>query len=266
VDSLLHPLAAKIRGLLERAGSERNQILIDDEDNILQALEARVAIDSVFFSVADVSERLRRRLPSSVPIHEIAPRTCKKIFENDKISRAFAIAARPRPLRLEDLLATPRDVVAVDNLSISGNLGAIIRTSLALGAGGLVLLDGPVDLYDRRVIRASRGYLFSLPAVSVSADELLRACELCRRPVLVTAPDGDTPVDQLASLPDGLVIVFGSEKAGCSRELAEAATWRVRIPMSSTVESLNVSAAAAITLFSRRLEGGSVVLDLPDAL
>jgi 23S rRNA (adenosine1067-2'-O)-methyltransferase len=257
VDNLLHPLAVMIRGLLEHATRRRDRILIDDEENLLQALDAGVTIDSVFFSGESVvSERLLGRLPVSVPVHEIAPRTCKKIFEKDRVSRVFAVALRPTMLGLESLLATPGDIMVVDNLSISGNLGAIIRTSVALGAGGMVLLEGPLDLYDRRVIRASRGYLFSLRAAIATADELIRACELRRRAILVMTPDGDTPVDQLGSLPGALAIVFGGEKEGCSPALAEAATWRVRIPMNPVVESLNVSAAAAITLFSRRRAGG----------
>ena len=257
VDNLLHPLAVMVRELLARAGSERDRIVIDDEDNVLQALAAGLTIDTVFFSGdGAISEKLLQRLPASVPIHEIAPRTCKKIFEKERSSRVFAVAARPAALPLERLLETPRDIVMVDNLSISGNLGAIIRTSLALGAGGLVLLDGPLDLYDRRVIRASRGYLFSLPMASATADALLAACKRRSRPVLVMTPDGDTPVDRLAGLPGPLAIALGSEKAGCSQALVEAATWRVNIPMSPAVESLNVSAAAAITLFSRRPAGG----------
>lgn len=253
VDHLLHPLAVMIRGLLERAG---DRILVDDEENILQALDAGVAIDSVFFAGENVlTERLLQRLPAGVPVHEIAPRTSKKIFEKDRISRVFAVAARPAMLPLERLLETPRDVVVVDNVSISGNLGAIIRTSLALGAGGLALVEGQLDFYDRRVIRASRGYLFSLPVAMATADALIRACERGRRGLVVMDPDGDTPVDQLTTLPGALAIVFGGEKAGCSPAIAAAATWRARIPMNPAVESLNVSAAAAITLFSRRARG-----------
>ncbi len=48
-----------------------------------------------------------------------------------------------------------------------------------------------------------------------------------------------------------LVIVFGSEKTGCSQALMDAATFRVQIPTNSKVKSLNVSTAAAIMLYSR---------------
>ena len=58
-------------------------------------------------------------------------------------------------------------------------------------------------------------------------------------------------VDVVAKIPERLLIVFGSEKTGSSPEIEQAATLRVRIPIDERVESLNVSAAAGITLYNR---------------
>jgi tRNA G18 (ribose-2'-O)-methylase SpoU len=62
--------------------------------------------------------------------------------------------------------------------------------------------------------------------------------------------EAEKTVDEITSLPQRLLIAFGSEKEGCSPELEAAATLQVRIPI-QTVESLNVSAAAGITLYQR---------------
>ena len=98
IDSLLHPLAHPIRQLLTRTGrQELNEILIDDEENILQALEAGVEIESVYYAGDEViSDALRKNLTAGATIHEVAKRTTKKLFENDKISRIFAIAETPK--------------------------------------------------------------------------------------------------------------------------------------------------------------------------
>lgn len=194
-------------------------------------------------------------MPPHVTIHEVAKRTCKKLFENDKVSRIFAIAEAPAPKTLDSLLATKRDIIVLDRVSISGNVGAIIRTSLAMGAGGMVLLDGDaVDIYDRRLIRASRGYVFALSVVTATTEAFLCFRAAHALPLLVTMPHAaaDVRVDEIAALPQPLAIVFGGEKDGCSQALMDAASSRVEIPISSTVESLNVSAAAAITLYARR--------------
>ncbi len=254
VDSLLHPLAILIRQVLTRPGSiERNLILIDDEENIMQALDAGIEIHSLYYSGGEMfSPGLIRKLPPDVNIHEVAKRTCKKLFENDKISRVFAIAHTPTPCRLDSLLETSCDIVALEDLTISGNIGAIIRTSLAFGAGAIVLLNAQLaDIYDRRLIRASRGHVFSLPIVTATTEEFIHFCQQHKIPILVMAAQADRGIQEIASLAGRLVIVFGSEKDGCSETLVNAAMFQVQIPTDTKVESLNVSTAAGIMLYSR---------------
>ena len=254
IDSLNHPLAGPIRKLLHRDGRrEFDQILIDDEENILQALDAGVEVESVYFAGDEViSDTLRNKLTPGATIHEIAKRTTKKIFENDKMSRIFAIAETPKPKGLELLKTIKKDIVVLEDLSISGNIGNIIRTSLALDLGGMILLNmDPLDLYDRRLIRASRGYMFTLPIMTASTKDFIDYCKTNNETLLVTAMEADKNVDEIASIPDRVLIVFGSEKEGCTPEIEQAATTKVRIPINPKVESLNVSAAAGITLFNR---------------
>jgi tRNA G18 (ribose-2'-O)-methylase SpoU len=254
VDSLNHPLAGPIRKLLTREGRrELNQILIDDEENILQALEAGIEIESAYFSGDDVlSETLRKNLTAGATIHEVARRTTKKLFENDKLSRVFAIAETPKPIGLEALKDIKKDVVVLEDLSISGNIGNITRTSLALGVGGILLLNmDPLDIYDRRLIRASRGFVFALPIMTASTSQLLEYCKQNIETLLVTSATAKQTVDEISSIPERLLIVFGTEKAGCSPEIEAAARLKVRIPINPQVESLNVSAAAGITLYNR---------------
>ena len=254
IDSLNHPLASPIRKLLHRDGRrEFSQILIDDEENILQALDAGVEVESVYFAGDEViSDTLREKLTPGATIHEVAKRTTKKIFENDKMSRIFAIAETPKPIGLEVLKTIKKDIVVLEDLSISGNIGNIIRTSLALDLGGMILLNmDPVDLYDRRLIRASRGYMFSLPIMTASTTDFINYCKTNNETMLVTAMAAEKSVEEIASIPERLLIVFGSEKEGCTPEIEAAATMQVRIPISKKVESLNVSAAAGITLFNR---------------
>ncbi len=254
IDSLNHPLAGPIRKLLHRDGRrEFNQILIDDEENILQALDAGVEVESVYFAGDEViSDELRNKLTPGATIHEVAKRTTKKIFENDKLSRIFAIAETPKPKGLEMLKTITKDIVVLEDLTISGNIGNIIRTSLALDLGGMILLNmDPLDLYDRRLIRASRGFMFTLPIMTASTQDFIHYCKTNNETLLVTAMEAEKSVEEIASIPERLLIVFGSEKEGCTPEIVSAATMKMRIPINAKVESLNVSAAAGITLFNR---------------
>ena len=254
VDSLLHPQAILIRQLLTRTGRiELSRILIDDEENILQALDSGVEVESVYYAGDEiVSEELKKKLSPNVKIYEVAKRTTKKIFENDKITRIFAIAKTPKPLGLESITKIQRDIVVLEDVSISGNIGAITRTSLALGVGGIVLLNTEhVDIYDRRLIRASRGYVFALPVIATTTDAFIKFARQNSLQVLVTNAHAEKLVQDISTIPQQLMIAFGSEKDGCSQALTDAATLQVRIPLDPRVESLNVSAAAGITLYSR---------------
>ncbi|MDQ3399338.1 MAG: RNA methyltransferase, partial [Deinococcota bacterium] len=194
---------------------------------------------------------LRRALPAEATIHEVATRTSKKLFATSKLSRIFAVAQAPRAAGLRDLATLQQDIVVLENLGISGNIGAIIRTAVALGVGGVVLLDSDTEVYDRRLIRASRGQVFSLPVVKATQEELLAFCRQHGWKLLVTDPQASYLVHDIASLQGRLAIVFGNEKKGCSGALLKAASLQIKIPTDPLVESLNVSAAAAITLFHR---------------
>lgn len=254
VDSLLHPQAILIRQLLTRTGRiELSRILIDDEENILQAIDSGVELESVYYAGDEiVSDELKKKLSPKVNIYEVAKRTTKKIFENDKITRIFAIAKTPKPIGLDAIKNIQRDMVVLEDVSISGNIGAITRTSLALGVGGIVLLNTEhPDIYDRRLIRASRGYVFVLPVIATTTEEFIQFAKQNNLQVLVTNAHAEKLVQDIASLPQRLMIVFGSEKDGCSQAITDAATLQVRIPIDPRVESLNVSAAAGITLYSR---------------
>jgi len=254
VDSLLHPQALVIRQLLTRPGRiELNKILIDDEENILQAVDAGVEIESVYYAGDEiVSDSLKKKLAPKVKVFEVAKRTTKKLFENDKITRIFAIAKTPQAIGLEAITNIQRDVVVLEDVSISGNIGAITRTSLALGVGGIVLLNTEhVDIYDRRLIRASRGYVFALPVIASTTEAFIQFAKQNHLQMLVTNAHAEKLVHEISSIPQRLMIVFGSEKEGCSQAITDAATLQVRIPIDPRVESLNVSAAAGITLYSR---------------
>ena len=109
----------------------------------------------------------------------------------------------------------------------------------------------PLDIFDRRLIRASRGYVFSLPIMTASTSQLIEYCKQNNQSLLVTSATAEQTVDEIANIPKRLLIVFGSERTGSSPEIEQAATLKVRIPINEKVESLNVSAAAGITLYNR---------------
>jgi len=253
IDTVVHPLAVRIKELLTREGRfAAGLFIIDDDENIAQAIRGGVMLDSVYYAGEDrLSERTLRMLSPDVPVHEVAPRTCKKIFEKDRFSRVFALATTPPEPELGDLPSG--DILILDGLAISGNIGSIIRSSLALGAAGLVLVNcDQVDRYDRRLIRASRGYIFSLPLVEALEEEVVEFLGERGVPLAVMDATAEAGIESLRLLATPAAIVLGSEKSGASAWLTDVAAHRISIPMTGGVESLNVSTTAGIVLFTRR--------------
>lgn len=249
IDSLQHPQARLIQDLLRPAGRrEWGLFLIDDEQNIRQYLQAGRPLRGLFSTDWD-------SLPPDLRAwdcerYTLSWRTAKKIFEVERSSRTFAVAPLMPPLTPEEVLNAPGDVVVLDQLALAGNAGAIIRTSLALGAAGVILI-GDHDLTDRRLIRASRGYLFRLPVAVTERTRFRDSLRQTERILSAACADGHLDVATWASRAGARLILLGSERYGPGEDLLGQATERVRIPMDGRVESLNVSVAAGILLFAR---------------
>lgn len=254
IDSLNHPLAAYLRNLLNReTRAQTQEIIIDDIENIEQALQAGIILKKWFVSSLnfEIPSAISQHL-ANIPGYEIAPRTCKKIFEKDKMARLFAIADIPSLASSIQNFSTQKDIVVLDGVSISGNVGAIIRTATALNAGGVIVLNAQtIDIYDRRIIRASRGYIFSIPVITATLDEFLAFCKREQFKTLVATAHAQESIDTALATKEKLAIILGSEKEGESQELSSHIDVRASIPMNSMVESLNVSVAASIILYMR---------------
>lgn len=148
----------------------------------------------------------------------------------------------------EELMACER-VVLLHGVQDPGNVGAVIRSAHAFGAG-VALSRGCADLYNPKTVRATMGSLFHAP-VSRELDslEFLREADSAGFTAVAAVPGGgDTP----RSLPDGrLVIVVGAEGAGLPEEFVEASRARVTIP--SRAASLNAAIAASILLYEANM-------------
>ena len=151
----------------------------------------------------------------------------------------------------------PRDnplILVFDRPSSHGNLGTILRSCEALKADGLVITGHAVDLYDPKVIRASMGTFFAVPAVRLPSQNELTAwfSELRQRypgfQIVGTSSKGTMLLEESElSLPTALLI--GNETWGLSAAYKELCDKIARIPMYGNITSFNVSCAASIMLY-----------------
>lgn len=138
--------------------------------------------------------------------------------------------------------------VILENIQDPGNIGTILRTVAAVGIQQVALSPGCASPWSPKALRAGMGAQFRL-SIYEEAD-LARTLSELRLPVYATilAPHATSLYD--ANIQGPVVWLFGNEGQGISEALAGLATERIYIPQAaSSVESLNVSAAAAVCLY-----------------
>jgi TrmH family RNA methyltransferase len=253
IDSAHHPDARRVTDVLRGPAGAGRTFLIDDEENIVQAVRGGIRLDGLYLTDDAPPAHEMMRAAQGTPVHVISARVGKELFGVEKRSRVFALARTPRPPALADVTHRPGPIVVLDGVRLAGNIGAIIRTACALDAAGVVLVDsGLTSALDRRLIRASRGHVFSLPVVLAGRRAVRGYLQEQGVGIATLTARASTPLSAIGELPDRIGLLLGSERAGASDDLDSLATHRYFIPMSAEVESLNVSVAAAIALYAHR--------------
>jgi len=173
------------------------------------------------------------------------------------------VPANPEP---REALTGARLAVATLDVSDPGNLGTIVRTADAAGAGAVLIGRGSVELYAPKVIRAAAGSHFHLPcARGVEPEEIVAAAHAAGMQVLAAdgAGEWDLPVlvnaahearilgvpPECPDLRDPVLWILGNEARGFAGRRIEGIDARVAIPIYGRAESLNVSMACAVTAY-----------------
>ncbi|MEP6629572.1 MAG: RNA methyltransferase [Lapillicoccus sp.] len=187
-----------------------------------------------------------------VPVQRVDAERVKKLAGNGRQDQGvFADVVAPRMRPLADAVDDPtlRRVVVLDGLTTPANVGMVIRTATAAGIDGIVVPRRGVASIDPMVVKASAGVAFRAPILkcgtAAEAATMLRVAGFHLVGLSADAPQ--TIFD--APWPDHVAIVLGSESTGHSPDVADQMTSWASIPMAGGVESLNVSAAAAVVCF-----------------
>jgi len=144
------------------------------------------------------------------------------------------------------LPVSPSLLVIVDNLRDPGNLGTLLRTSLAADADALLLSPGSVDPYSPKVLRSAMGAHFKLPVRALDWPGIAEASRGVSL-LLADMKNGSSLWETNLKRPVG--IILGSEAHGPGEQARKLADQTIHIPMSAKIESLNAAVAGAVLLF-----------------
>jgi tRNA G18 (ribose-2'-O)-methylase SpoU len=186
----------------------------------------------------------------TAPVYVCDQRTLNGVTGFNFHRGCLAIATRPTSPALTAFAAASR-LLALEGVGNPDNVGGLFRTAAAFGVDGILLDPRSGDPLYRKAIRTSMGAALSLPWLRLPSwpSDLSWFRSRGFRLVALTPRSDATPIHAF-SAPAGarLLVLVGSEGEGLSGAALAAADERIRIPIASGVDSLNVIVAAGVML------------------
>ena len=218
---------------------------------IEEAVRSGVRFKAVLFS--ESGEKLAGRLLPQIGSHVETLVLPDKLFAgmvDSETPQGVAALVHYKQTSVVDVLerAASGPVVVLAGLQDPGNLGTIVRSAEAFGAGGILLGEWTVSPFNPKVVRGTAGSIFRLPIARGKTVEILS--ELGSRGVRVVATSSHKGVllpEANLALP--MAVLVGGEGTGVSKDLLGKADEVIAIPHNPQVESLNAGVAASIVLY-----------------
>lgn len=254
MDKAKKPQIKKIKELLRNKKAR-------DEEGVFVAEGAKIVTDiiakgkvpeAVFFSSKVIGAPSSRRiedlcLESGTKTFRIPAPEFEKVSSLRSSQGVLGVVKKPSypGSNIGDL------VILCDGIQDPGNLGSIIRLSAAFGVHSLVMYKETADIFNPKVVRSSSGAVVDVPAYFLDIGGI-RRLKAGGYSVIGAAAGRGRSLSSCADLvPEGpVMIAFGSEGRGLSKEIEKEVDRFFHISIDEKVESLNVTAAAAIVLYA----------------
>lgn len=194
-------------------------------------------------------------LAGDAPVFVVSDEVAEEVTGYAVHRGALAAMHRPVAAPVSDIVADARLVLVLEDIVDHTNVGAAFRAAAGLGADAVLVSERCADPLYRRSVRVSMGTVFQVPWTRLpawpEAAPLLREAGL--HLAALALAEGAVPLDEFAAArPDRVALLMGTEGDGLSRRALAVADSVVTIPMAGGVDSLNVAAAAAVSLWALR--------------
>jgi len=232
------------------AGDDPDLVLLDGAHLLAEALDAGVPIALV---LTDGREQrlVARARKAGATVYEGTTGVLEAASPVRSPSGVVTLA-HWRTTRIVDAMAAPdAGCLGLVGVQDPGNVGSAIRAADALGATGVLILDGTADPRAWKTLRGSMGSVFHLPVGLGKTAEALADAKHAGLAVIAAVAQNGTPLTEVDLRGPALILV-GSEGAGLPAAIVDRADARVTIPMRGGVDSLNVAVTSAVLLYEAR--------------
>ena len=254
ISSTDNPIYRRLKQLATspRACRDAHRTLIEGVHLLQAALDGNVKIHTLVLRGAEQSAEALALLPraevqSKAKLLEFAPTLYDAISPVEHGAGVLAeieFETPPWPKQIVD------DAIYLDNVQDPGNVGALLRTAAAAGVRHAIGGHGCAFFWSPKVMRAAMGAHFVLELHEQITPQVMR--DAFAGEILAADATGGEGLFAADWGSNATVWLFGGEGQGLAADTLLAANRRLRIPIDSRVESLNVSAAAAVCLFEQK--------------
>ena len=235
-----------------RHRQKQGRILIEGRRELNRAVAVGVNILELF-----VCEPPDEELPEcDAEIISVSKPVFEKLSFGSRGEGILGVAEMPRPKLDDAKLPDAPLVVVLEGVEKPGNVGAVLRSADAAGVSALIVADAGTDLFNPNTIRASLGAIFTVPTFAATATETLDWLRRRNLKIFAARVDGSIPYTQ-ADYRGGCALVLGAEATGLTPTWTSDATTAIQLPMLGEVDSLNVSATAAVLFYEALRQRGS---------
>lgn len=255
IESLSNPLVKRMRLLREKRHRRAEGLFLAEGLRIAtEAREAGVLPHWLFLAEEGAAHPLATALIDATlaeggEVIDTTPAILSKLSGKDNPQAIVAIYPEPKTALADlDRNAAPIWLVA-ERLRDPGNLGTMLRTGDAVGAGGLILLGDVTDPYGVEAVRASMGAIFTQRLVQTEWAEFLGWLRAGPGQLVATWLGDDTLDYQAVRYTAPTFVLVGNESQGMPADYAATADVRVKMPMMGKADSLNAAVAAAVMAY-----------------
>ena len=254
ISSLQNPLVKNVLLLTEkpRIRKEQNRFVIEGLREIRLALTGGFLLTDLFYCPGIISESDLQSLNFQSENNDALIEISVDVFNRmayRKDSGGVIALAEPRRLGFSDIPLKKQPLLLVlETVEKPGNLGALLRTADAANLDAVIICDPQTDIYNPNAIRSSIGCIFTMPVVTTSSEEAIQwmrssGIKMFGTALTATHHYHETNFSQPAA------IIMGSEAFGLSKIWMDGSDDLIKIPMMGKIDSMNVSASAAIVIF-----------------
>lgn len=244
-----NPRVQRLRRLARdpRARRAERAFVVEGPRVLASALDARAPLEAVYVAPGFDAPVVDRARAAGVEVATLAPGVLERVA--DVATPQGVVAVAPAVDVTLDAVRACTFVVICSGVADPGNLGTVLRSTEASGAGAVICCDGTVDVSSPKCVRASAGALFHLRVVAGGAAvEVLEEVGGWGMSRLGTRSHGGVP-HHSADLRGPTALLLGNEAHGLPPGVDPLLDGVVTVPIAGRAESLNVGMTAAVICF-----------------